>query len=57
MLRQNGSNSLVGRLVVYVHESNHRALRFWRRMGFEIVPDARHHGDHHILQMWVDNDS
>ena len=47
-------SSLLPRLLVYVHEANDRALRFWQRIGFQTIPNARHHGDHLILQLWAE---
>jgi len=46
-------SSLLPRLVVYVHEENHRAMRFWQRIGFQAIPNVRHHEDHLILQLWA----
>jgi len=45
---------LLPRLLVYVHEANDRALRFWQRIGFQTIPNARHHDDHLILQLWAE---
>ena len=47
-------SSLLPRLLVYVHEANDRALRFWQRIGFQTIPNARHHDDHVILQLWAE---
>lgn len=47
-------SSLLPRLLVYVHEANDRALRFWQRIGFQTIPNARHHNDHLILQLWAE---
>jgi GNAT superfamily N-acetyltransferase len=47
-------SALLPRLLVYVHDANDRALRFWQRIGFRTIPNAQHHDDHLILQLWAE---
>lgn len=40
-------------LLLMVHRDNSRAIRFYQRCGFELVPDVVRRNDHLVMQIWI----
>lgn len=40
-------------LVLLVHRDNARAIRFYEKCGFELIPDVERAGNHVVMKLWV----
>ena len=40
-------------LVLMVHRDNQRAVRFYEKCGFEVIPDVVRHQDHLVMRLWI----
>jgi RimJ/RimL family protein N-acetyltransferase len=36
-----------------VHRDNRRAIAFYEKCGFELIPDAVRHEDHRVMKLWI----
>ena len=40
-------------LVLMVHKENKRAVRFYQRCGFEMIPGVERYKNHLVMKMWI----
>jgi GNAT superfamily N-acetyltransferase len=40
-------------LVLLVHRDNQRAIKFYEKCGFELIPDVMRHKDHLVMKLWI----
>jgi len=40
-------------LVLTVHRDNQRAIRFYAKCGFELIPDVLRQRDHLVMKLWI----
>lgn len=40
-------------LVLLVHRENHRAIRFYEKCGFELIPGVVRRNNHVIMKLWI----
>lgn len=40
-------------LVLMVHRENARAIHFYQKCGFEIIPDVVRRNDHFVMKLWI----
>ena len=40
-------------LVLLVHRDNQRAVRFYEKCGFELIPGVVRRNDHVVMKLWI----
>ncbi len=40
-------------LVLMVHRENRRAIHFYEKCGFELIPDVLRQQDHLVMKLWI----
>jgi ribosomal protein S18 acetylase RimI-like enzyme len=40
-------------LVLLVHRDNQRAIRFYEKCGFELIPGVVRRNDHFVMKLWI----
>jgi GNAT superfamily N-acetyltransferase len=43
----------VGWLVLLVHRDNRRAIQFYEKCGFELIPGVVRRNDHVVMKLWI----
>jgi ribosomal protein S18 acetylase RimI-like enzyme len=47
------SGTPIGWLVLLVHRDNERAIRFYEKCGFELIPGVVRRNDHLVMKLWI----
>jgi len=53
MSREATSTTPMGWLVLLVHRDNRRAIKFYEKCGFELIPDVVRHKNHFVMRLWI----
>ncbi len=40
-------------LVLMVHQENRRAIKFYEKCGFELIPDVLRQKNHRVMKLWI----
>jgi ribosomal protein S18 acetylase RimI-like enzyme len=48
-----GEGSDIEWLVLLVHRENQRAIRFYEKCGFELIPDVVRRSNHVVMKLWI----
>lgn len=47
------SGTSIDWLVLLVHRDNRRAIRFYEKCGFELIPGVVRGNDHLVMKLWL----
>jgi ribosomal protein S18 acetylase RimI-like enzyme len=53
MSREAASGVRAEWLVLMVHRDNRRAINFYQKCGFDLIPNVVRHEDHLVMKLWI----